>query len=260
MVCVPERTSLYVCGPQHDAACHTLLIADLGDAAAAKLRHALVMAQQVFVDAAANLVALGAPFSQKLFVLGGKLAGFLFFLFDLGGLGFQLGLRGLHFLVAGVGVDHQLENLVFVGGDFFFRELDLVQQRFVLIVGFDVERLVAVLGNFAAEIADGGVVLAAGGFVGFDGGLGLLQLSLCARQLLLDYGNALGEFGDFVLQAADFLVGLLQFQQIFYVRKHFVCIDSSMRREAVSALSAGLFVSGVPEKGLTEEGRLLPRP
>ncbi len=32
--------------------------------------------------------------------------------------------------------------------------------------------------------------------------------------------HALGEFGDFVLQTADFLVGVLQFQQILYVGKH----------------------------------------
>src|SRR5580700_7719695 len=103
------------------------------------------MAKQVFVDAGANLIAFGAPIGEKLFVFGGALAGFLFFFFDLGGFGFQLGLRGLDFLVARIGVDHHLENFVFVGGDFLFGELDLVQQRLVLVVGFYVKGLVAIL-------------------------------------------------------------------------------------------------------------------
>ena len=178
------------------------------------------MAEQVFVDAGADLIALGAPLGKELFVLGGELAGFFFFFLDLGRLGLQLGLRGFDFFVAGVGVDHQLENLVFVGGDFFFGELDLVQQSFVLFVGLYVEGLVAILGNFAAEVGDGGVVLAAGGFVGFDGGLGFFELGFGPGQFLLDDGDAFGEFGNLVLQTADFLVGVLQFQQIFYVRKH----------------------------------------
>ena len=85
------------------------------------------MPEQIFVDAGANLIALGAPFGKKLFVFGGALAGFFFFFFDLGGFGLEFRLRGFDFLVARVGVDHHFENLVFVGGDFFFRELDLVQ-------------------------------------------------------------------------------------------------------------------------------------
>src|SRR5208283_2355171 len=217
-------------GPEHDAARHTLLIANFGEATAAKFGDALVMAEQVFVDAGANLIALGAPLGQQLFVLGGALAGFLFFLFDFGVFGFQFGLRGLDFLVARVGVDHQLENLVLVGGNFFFRELDLVQQRFVLVVGLDVEGLIAIFGDFAAEVGDRGFVLAAGGLVGLDGGLGLLHLRLRACQFLLDDGDALGKFRDLVLQTADLFVRVLQFQQIFDVRKHSALdsIDSSM--------------------------------
>ena len=110
---------------------------------------------------------------------GCELAGFFFFFFDLGGFGFEFDLRGFDFFVARVSVDHQLENLVFVRGDFLFGELDLVQQGLVLVVGLYVERLVAILGNLSAEIVDGGVVLAAGGFVGFDRGLSFFQLSLC---------------------------------------------------------------------------------
>ena len=152
---------------------------------------------------------------------------------------FQLGLRGFDFFVARVGVDHHLENLVFVAGNFLFSELDLVQKRFVLVVGLDVERLIAIFGDFAAEVGDCGVVLAAGGFVGLDGGLRLFQLRFGACQLLLDDGNTLGKFGDLILQTADFFIRVLQFQQVFYIRKHGGCIDSSMRCEAVYGLSAG---------------------
>ena len=44
--------------------------------------------------------------------------------------------------------------------------------------------------------------------------------ALVPGEFLLDGGNAFGELGDFVLQAADFLVRVLQFQQIFYIWKH----------------------------------------
>ena len=107
-----------------------------------------------------------------------------------------------------------------LAGDFFFRELDLVEESFVLLVGLYVEGLVAILGNLAAQLGDIGVELAAGGFVGFDGGLGLFELGFGAGQLLFDHGDAFGKFGDFVLQTADFLVRVLQFQQIFYFWKH----------------------------------------
>ena len=144
----------------------------------------------------------------------------IFFFFDLGGFRLQFGLRGFHFLVARVRIHHQLQNLVFGGGNFFFRKLDLVQQRLVLVVGFYVERLVAVLGNLAAQVGDGSVVFAAGGFVGLDGGLSFFQLSFGVGQLVFDGGDALGEFGDFILQAADFLIRFLQAQQVFYFWKH----------------------------------------
>src|SRR5438270_2758934 len=205
---------------KHNAASHTFLIADFRDAAAAKFRDALEVSQQVIVNTGASLVAFGAPFREKLFVFGSALAGLFFFFFDLGSFGFEFGLRGFDFLVARVGIDHHLQNLVFVSGDLFFSELDFVQQRLVLIVCFNVERLVAILGNFSAEIVDGGIVLAAGGLVGLDGGLGFFQLSFGAGQFLLDDGDALGEFGNLVLQTSDFRIDALQFQQILYVGKH----------------------------------------
>src|SRR5581483_4536122 len=171
--------------PQHYLAAHALVIADLGDAAAPELGSALVVSEQILGDAGAQLVAFAAPFRQKLLVFGGALTGLLFLFLDLCRLFFQLGLRDLDFLVASVRVDHQLQNLVLVRGDFFLSELDLVQQRFVLLVGFYIQRLVAVLGNFAAQLSDVGLVFAAGSFVGLDGGLRLVQLGLGSGEFLL---------------------------------------------------------------------------
>jgi hypothetical protein len=93
------------------------------------------VAEEVGIDSGTHLLALGALTSEKLLVFGGALPGVFFFFFDLGGFGFELGLCGFDFFVAGVGVDHQLENLVFVGGDLFLGELNFVEQRFVLVVG-----------------------------------------------------------------------------------------------------------------------------
>ena len=176
---------------------------------AAKFRNAFVLAQQVFVHSGAGLVALGIPFRQQLFVFRGALAGGGFFFLDLRHLGFQFELGGFHVLVAGVGVEHQFQNLVFVGLDFLLGELDFVQQRFVLFVGFYGERLVAILGDFALQVLDGAFVLSPGGFVGLDGGFGLFQSGFGAGQLFFDGGHAFGQRGDFLIEAENFAVRLL---------------------------------------------------
>ena len=85
-----------------------------------------------------------------------------------------------------------------------------------MLVGFYVQRLVAVLGNLAAKVCDCGVVFAASRFVSLDGSLSLFQSGLRTGQLILDGSDAFGEFGDFILQAADCLVRFLQAQQVFY--------------------------------------------
>ena len=57
--------------------------------------------------------------------------------------------------------------------------------------------------------------------------LGFFQLSFGSGEFLLDRANAFGEFVDFVLQAPDFLVCVLQFEQIFYIWKHSGYLDFS---------------------------------
>ena len=65
-----------------------------------------------------------------------------------------------------------------------------------------------------------GVVLAAGGFVGLYRGLSFFQLRLGSGELVFNGGDALRQFGDFILQAANFLIRILQVQQVFYFWKH----------------------------------------
>ena len=61
---------------------------------------------------------------------------------------------------------------------------------------------------------------AARGLIRFDGGLSLVKLRLGPGELVLDGGNAFRKFGDLVLQATDFPVRYLQFQEVFDIGKH----------------------------------------
>src|ERR1051325_3331746 len=71
-------------------AAHAFMIADLGNAAAAELGNSFIVAQQVLADARTQLIAFSPPFRQKLFVLGGTLAGLVFLSLDFGGFLFHL--------------------------------------------------------------------------------------------------------------------------------------------------------------------------
>ena len=130
-------------------------------------------------------VALGVPLGELLLIFGGDFARFFFFFFDLGRFGFQLGLGGFDVFFARVDVDHHLEDAVFVDADLLLGKLDLVQQRFVLFVGFYVERLVAILGDFALQVFDGGFELLAVGLVALGGGPHLFEVGFGSGQLLL---------------------------------------------------------------------------
>ena len=52
------------------------------------------------------------------------------------------------------------------------------------------------------------------------GDLDLVELRLGVGQLVFDGRDAFREFGDFILQPADFPVRFLQAQQVFYFWKH----------------------------------------
>src|SRR5581483_4816596 len=155
-------------------------------------------------------LTLRGPLRQFLLVFRRLLAGNIFFFFDLSGLRFQFGFRGLDFLFARLRVDHQLENLVFIRPNFLLGELDFVQQRFVLLVRLHIKRLVAIFRNFSSQVVDRALILSLVGVVGFDRRTGLFELSLGSSQFFFDYGYALGKFGDFRLQPLDFAVGALE--------------------------------------------------
>ena len=197
-------------GAQPDLAAHAFLVDDFGQTGSAELHDALVVAEEIFGDAGAQAVAPGIPLGELRLIFGGDATGIFLLFFDLGSFGLQLGFGGFHILVARLDVDHDLEDAIFVNADFLFGELDLMEERFVLIVGLDVEGLVAVLGDFALEILDGRFELLFIGFVGFGGGASLFQVGLGAGELLLDGCDTFGEFGDLLLQLADLLIRSLE--------------------------------------------------
>ena len=137
-----------------------------------------------------------------------------------------------------------------------------MQQRPVLFVRFYVERLVAILGNFGAQLGDAGLVLATRGFIGFKGGLRFVELGFRSGESRLDRGYSSGELGDFVLQTADFLIHVLQFQKILYFRKHCwrSCIDFSTRRELKSPALRAYGWGGLSREGCRGRKRPISSP
>ena len=117
---------------------------------------------------------------------------------------------------------HQLENFVFIAADILLGKLDLVHQGLVLVVSFDLKRLVAVLGDFALQVLDSGFEFAASRFIGLDGGTGLLEVGPGTGQFFFNFGDALREFSNFGLKAGDFAVGLLHGNEVFNIRKHWM--------------------------------------
>lgn len=188
------------------------------------------MPQQVGINSTAKLIAFAPPFRQQPFVFRGTLASLLLLFFDLGCLGFELYLSGFYFLLARVRIEHQFQNLVLCRRNFLLRELNFAQQRLILFIGLYVEGLIAIFGDFSAQVRNCGFVLTLGPFVRLDRGLCLFQLGFGSRQLLLNTRDPLGKLRNFILQALDFLVRLLQPQQFFDVWKHSeVYLNSNMR-------------------------------
>jgi hypothetical protein len=82
------------------------------------------------------------------------------------------------------------------------------------------ERLIPILRNLAAQVSNRGFVFPAEAFIRLHGGLSFFQLQFGISQLVLDGGDAFGEFSDFILQAANRLIRFLQVQQVFYFWEH----------------------------------------
>ena len=117
-------------------------------------------------------------------------------------------------IFAGVGGDHDLQDLVFQLARLRLRKLDLVHQRLVLLVGLDVQRLVAILADFLLLVLNVGFVLAAGGFVGLHGGLRGFDLGLGAGKLGLDCPTCLGSAAISACQRGNPGIDLLQVDEI----------------------------------------------
>src|SRR5208282_1443855 len=142
-----------------------------GQRRVAKLKHAIVVTERVLLDVGAKLLAQGVELGQLFFVFRSLLSRVLFLLLVRNRVGFQRRLGLLQLFLARVGSNHDLEDLVFALADFGLGLLDLAQERLVLLVGFDGERLVAILADLLLLVLDFGFVLAAGGVVRLDCGL-----------------------------------------------------------------------------------------
>ena len=206
--------------PQHHLAAHALVVEHFRQSIAAELRHPLIVTKNIFGNPVPERVALGVPLGKLFLILGGNFARFFFFLFDFGRLCLELGFGRFDFFFACLDVDHHLQDAVLVEANLLLRKLDLVQNGFVLFVGFYVERLVAILGNLALQVFYVGFELLAVGFVALGRGSRLFQVRLGPSQLLLDHRHAFRQRGDFVPQSADLFIRRLQFQQFVDVRKH----------------------------------------
>ena len=157
-------------------------------------------------------VALGIPFGKFFLVFRSHSPRVFFFLLDLRRFGLQFGLGRFHFFIARIDVDHYLENAVLVQTNLSLGKLDLMQQSFILFVGFYVEGLVAILGNFALQVFDIRFELLAIGFVALGRGLRPFQLRLGSSQLLFNHRYAFWKRSNFVLQPANFFIRSLQLQ------------------------------------------------
>src|SRR5581483_663728 len=201
-------------GTKHYLASHALLAANFRQPSLTEFDDAIIVLQQVRRNTAAVLVAFSLPFGEFFLVLRCPPACFLFFFFDLSRLGLQICFRRLHLLLAALGIDHQLKNLVFRAADLLVGKVDFVLQGAVLVVGFDVQHLVAVLGDFLLQILDARFIFAPGSIVGFDGGFRLIENCFRARELFFDGRYAFGQRGYFLVEAQDFTIGFLEFEKV----------------------------------------------
>ena len=155
------------------------------------------MLEQIRAHARARFFSPGVPFGKLFFVFRGALARVGFLLFDFRSFFLQFELSGFYIFLASLGVDHQLEDLVFIGADVALGKLNFVQKRLILLVGFYFERLVAVFGDLTLQVLNCSFVVAARRFIGFDGGFGRFQAGFGSCQLLFDGSHALRQRRNF---------------------------------------------------------------
>src|ERR1017187_7155848 len=144
------------------------------------------MVEAFLGDSGTQFLTGRVQLGELLFVLGRLRPRVVFLFFICGGIGLQRGLGLLHCLFARVGSDHDLQDLVFQLADLGLGKLDFVVQRPVLVVGFDLQRLVAVFADLLLLVLDVGLVLAAGDLVGLHRGLGGVGVGFGTGGLGLD--------------------------------------------------------------------------
>jgi hypothetical protein len=186
------------------------VVAGLGQSRPPQLQNPVVMAQYIARNRAPQLIALLRQTGKLGFVLRRPPPRFRFFLLDFSRLFLQFDFRCLQSLLVFLDVQHAFQDLVLDDADFLLGKADLMHQGLVLIVGLDLERLVAVLGNLLLQRLNINFQLAAVGLVSLDSGPGALDLRLGIGQLGFDFAYTAGQGGDFVLQALNLPVGLLE--------------------------------------------------
>src|SRR5215469_18882895 len=128
------------------------------------------MPKRILGDFSPQLISFGCQLGQFFLIGRCALACFFFFFIVLGCVGLQLGIGDLKACFAIVGGDHQFQNLIFRGGDFLFGELDLLHQGPVFLIGFHIQRLIAVFADLLLLVLDVGFVFLARGLVGLGSG------------------------------------------------------------------------------------------
>src|SRR4051812_17112002 len=196
-------------GAKHHIAGGAFLVARLGDCRATGADDAIVMREHAFRHRTAQIFALRVPLGEGLLVFSGESFSFRLFAFNVGGVSFERGFGGFDGFFLRFGAFHQLEDLVFGGADILLGEGDLMHQRFVLLVGLDVERLRFVLGDLFLMRLDVGLEISAGGLVALNGVFGVFDCGFGSGQLGLDLGDALGKGRNLLSQTGDLGVNIL---------------------------------------------------
>ena len=196
------------------------LLERLGQRRAARALQAVVVLQQIGIDARAKLLLVRRVHGELSFGFGDLGAGVRFFLFDRRRFLFQILLGLLQILLLGVGVDHRLQDLIFQLADFLFGEGDLVHQGAVLVVGLDRQGLFTKLRNVLVVTLDFRFMFAPRYLVGLDRGLRLGNALIGVGQFGFDGLHLPRQVCDFGAQLRDFLLDLLQLDQLYEIRVH----------------------------------------
>ena len=178
------------------------------------------MAKAVIANLAAELLTARTIVRKFFLILRRLLSRVFFFPLNFRGASLERSLGLLQFFLARIGGNHDVQDFVFQLADFRLGLLDLAEQRLVLLVGLDGERLVAIFADLLLLVLDVGLVLAAGTLVRLHRRLDGLDASFRRRELGLDLSHLGGKRSHLRLQCGNADIDLLQVYQLLYVRMH----------------------------------------